>query len=129
MTHSTQTLAEWAELKQVLDGAGELVKEGWTQGEWARDATGARVHPESTGACRFCMEGALKRAASKLEPDCRARRGNLVHGATLAIERTLADELEGEIADWNDEEGRTQEEVVAVIGQAADRRGGSWEDE
>lgn len=55
-------------MKQLLQQAFELIKQGHTTEAYARNAFGEVVAFDSTEACQFCSAGALKRLA-KTEND------------------------------------------------------------
>jgi hypothetical protein len=95
-------------VSDLLDRAAEILTApgAWTQGELARDANGAPVlgpcYPE---AVCFCLIGAVEAAGAS----------DLVEAATIEF---LYDQL-GLVASWNDEPGRTQQEVVDRLRGAA----------
>lgn len=84
----------------VLKGARELVAKGWTQGAFQR------------GGC-YCALGAIIKAA---EPVSEAR---LV--AEDEAVRHLQDLVGNYVDEWNDEDYRTQDEVVAAFDKAIER--------
>ena len=47
----------------ILGRASDLIKRGWTQGKMARDAHGNVTTSVSPNAARFCLVGAVRRAA------------------------------------------------------------------
>lgn len=49
----------------VLRRARALIVKGWTRGTFARDKSGREVGLYDKGACRFCADGALMRAAGE----------------------------------------------------------------
>lgn len=86
------------------------LRQGWTQGAWARDAAGTARLPFSSAACRWCLAGALRAGDA---PSGRARLW-----ARAAVGRAIGDL--GCLVCWNDTPGRTQTEVLAVVAQAID---------
>lgn len=50
---------------EVLKRASELLatEENWTQGRFARDRNNHPVDYTAENACKFCLRGAIKRAA------------------------------------------------------------------
>jgi hypothetical protein len=95
-----------SEIADILDRAAEVVKEGWTQGTFARDATGANVPWGSPSATCFCAEGSIYRTA---------KFGSNAVPALAAFQ----DFLGVLIWRWNDASRRTQSEVVAKLREAA----------
>lgn len=94
-----------AEIQRVRELAAQYVERGWTQGAYARSASSHRVAILSPRAVRFCMVGAIARAATDLAvaewPVCLAVMAELPPGAGLSV--------------WNDAPDRTQAEVVALL--------------
>lgn len=97
----------------ALDHAGDLIRRGWHQRGYARDASGAPVSAEDDRAASWCATGAIWAVARK-----RAAPGQylkLVEGLCGAL-----DEAIGEFRTcWNDRPERTQAEVVAAFRKAA----------
>lgn len=89
---------------EALTEARELLdKKGWTQGAYARDANGDEVLYYSKDACKFCARGALFKAC-----------GNdaLYLLASDALDKFIPNAL---TVIWNDDPGRTKEDVLAVF--------------
>lgn len=95
-----------APIADILDRAADLIEpEGaWTQGRWTADDF----------SCR-CAEGAIAHAAN-ISPLCIGS-----HPAAIALADVLGlpNAYQGGIALWNDDQSRTQAEVVAALRQAA----------
>lgn len=49
--------------KIIYASAAALIKDGWTQDVYARNANGKAVSPLAKTAVKFCAAGALRRAA------------------------------------------------------------------
>lgn len=105
---------------QVLEKAAALVAEGWCQHAWARNATGETVYVWSE-ATHVCLMGAIWKASNLVDsrylpdgPSCEALRlvAQVIGTHSLGV--------------WNDDPGRTQSEVVAVLRSAARRAVGGW---
>ena len=97
-----------ASVSEVLVAAADLiaVPDAWTQESYALDHEGEPVDAKSEFAVCFCALGAIRHAGGyedDVNPAAQAL-GNLV-GAL--------------VCDWNDELGRTQDEVVTALRQAA----------
>ena len=127
-------------VKDVLSTARVLVARGWCQKALARNEYGDKLDDVmDQDACSWCPHGALGAAIMTIVQ----RDGGKVYGEDLgpedfdsysevediaeeALARILFPDPEKtnyyleEIVDWNDEEGRTQEEVVAAFGKAAE---------
>jgi hypothetical protein len=50
----------------ILERAKQLVEQGWVQGRQAETTSGANCSPMSAQAVRFCMAGAVVRAAADI---------------------------------------------------------------
>jgi hypothetical protein len=108
-------------VSEVLRKAADLIEpEGaWIQEQDAVDVDGMEVMPIAPEACQWCALGAIGRygAPSTL----------LIDGALAALIRAIGygDDVvvpwpNRLVADWNDAESRTQDEVVAALRKAAD---------
>jgi len=76
-----------------------LTKENWTQGYYAKDAAGIYCEWSSVLAQKFCLLG----ASFKCYPGQKKTMEGLLDNAC------------GEAAVWNDQPGRTFEEVKALV--------------
>jgi hypothetical protein len=97
-------------VSEILDAAADLIEpEGaWTQGTWARKASGSLTSAHFEDAVCFCARGAIVRA------------GNFPLTAELPRLNDLAGfRNAAEMARWNDAPERTQAEVVAKLREAA----------
>lgn len=108
MPESTKSPAE------VLEAAADLLEKpgAWTQGSFARTASGASESPFSPAASCFCLRGALCRVSNR-------RLHDLLEVETKALGFPTA----AAMARWNDHPSRTQAEVVAALRQASIRGG------
>lgn len=97
--------------KEVLTEALELIKNGWIQGSDAQMDIGVKVSAYDKDATKFCMTGAIRKAANPVHGD-----GDL---ALLSLQKALKKYLclpfEPSIALWNDAFGRTKEEVIKIF--------------
>lgn len=91
---------------EVLKAAKAKVEKGWTQGEMARDANGLCVWSAHLDAVCWCSLGAIKAAAFELGAD-----EYTAYNALRKISGYY-------IADWNDDHGRTQAEVIEAFSKA-----------
>jgi hypothetical protein len=81
--------------RQIVQRARALIAtpQTWTQEEFARDTSGEPVHWKSPVAARFCIWGALNRAASEMTSDDRQRvrladhSAQALRGSTPSISR------------------------------------------
>ena len=101
---------------ELLHGACELVRSGWSQHADARSAEGVPVQPWQKSAVAWSLLGAL---VATLE-----QRSD--HGRDLPLDHLAAalNELaklidDDSLTDWNDEPLRTQAEVINTLGAAA----------
>ena len=96
---------------EVLDLAADIIEEqGWTQGP-----DGWPDNPDDTGP--VCIEGALTRAMGlDYFADCaKVVESPAMRVLSAHLGRALIHPFE-----WNDQEGRTAEEVIAALREAAD---------
>jgi hypothetical protein len=105
-------------VRQVLLQAADLIETGWHQGSMAVDATGKPVFAVNPQACRFCMLGAMTRAAYEL---CNEQNGfaqaNLVSDAMETVRPLLPG---FSLSMFNDRQDQTAENVARVLRQAAE---------
>lgn len=101
----------------LLEAANVIEAQGWTQGyywdeEQARDGVSKHL-------CRVCAMGALHIAIYG-SPDTRAlqeQQGGVLSDCLQAIRKVIGRAM---IAAWNDDDGRTEEEVVSALRRAAE---------
>ena len=114
----------------VLDQAGALCAQGWTQGVFARDENGKGCGATAAAAGCWCLSGAYTKAMHIVVGTAASwQRWDAVWAlcdaalvsAILATCPTGADreDTDDRIASWNDAPERTQGEVVAVCCHAA----------
>ena len=97
---------------EALRKARELLTpEGaWTKEGWARNKQHWFVAPESPNAVCWCARGALRKVSggyTREELD-----------AEIVLQDTLGLTHTGSIADWNDAEERTQDDVLEAFTKA-----------
>lgn len=100
-----------ASVIDILRMARSLVSQGWTQGRYVSDDGSLRE-----GASCYCASGAVRRAGFVL--DATAREQIWACEAVVRaceIQQVGYREYESSLICWNDEEGRTQQEVVAAF--------------
>ena len=106
------------EIAETLEDAARLLEpsDRWTQGAYARYASGCAAAIMSSNAVAFCAEGAIHQCTGGTS------KGWQVHNVFNAfIKRTLDP---GGIAEYNDACGRTKTDVVRALYQcAAELRG------
>lgn len=96
----------------ILREARGLVARGWTQGSYARDEQGKELCVCDDRAVSWCTLGAIREAQARV--------------ASTFDEADRAEELLGKVAcddwaaipDWNDEDGRTQADVLNAYDRA-----------
>lgn len=81
---------------------------GWTQNATARDASGKEVDEISVEAVSFDLLGAMTRAGVNARPGAIDQAMRRLHAAIGF----------NSLGDWNDERGRSQAEVVALLDAA-----------
>jgi hypothetical protein len=103
---------------RLLVAARGLVVRGWCRGADARNAAGAEVHPWDAEAVSWSLLGAI---VAVLEWEAQ-HRGEMPIEDLAAALYALADVIDTDsLVDWNDELGRTQDDVTAVLSAAAER--------
>lgn len=96
----------------VLTKARDILKQGWTQGIYARTSLGSATHPASSDACKWCISGALRRATHNFA---------LIEGEPLPPEYHEAySSLQKECPDpdlvaWNDAPRRSKREILELL--------------
>jgi hypothetical protein len=98
MTKSTLNILE--DMLELLTPDGR-----WTQHVEARNAYGDEVNPWQESAVCFCLAGAARRVGDG---------GIAIDAVNLMAALRNVDNIE----QWNDAEGRTHDEVLAVIREA-----------
>lgn len=111
----------------ILQKAADIVEKGWTQKTSARDADGNKVYPFGEEGVSFCATGAIQKAVSVVS-------GGDMHpiDAEMLISTCWAklsyhlgykkDDVGGLyefLGHWNDQEGRTKEEVSDAMRKAS----------
>ncbi len=111
---------EWGpvEYADALERAAKRVERGWCQGVYRDDKGGVCLIGAIALEC-----GRTIRQSSYLEPDgWRTVGGKSVHTVEKARQEKALSYLSPDRPDvWNDERGRTQEEVVEVLRHAVSR--------
>jgi hypothetical protein len=136
-------LRSLSEVCVTLDGARAVVEGGWVQGTWfAPDADGRtvarKVRPGDTGRGGACLVGAVVRAAGGASPAAAVvtagpaidvlwdawQESRGITGPGLAGRAAPPEVRAARVRDltrWNDQRGRTREEVLALIDVATSR--------
>jgi hypothetical protein len=94
-------------LNNILLKAMDLLEVGWCQHTAAKDGTGQVVSYDYPGACCFCLTGAIARACADF--------GEPVEIVIRDIIPLFKAKLRKSPIKWQDEPGRTKEEVLALI--------------
>jgi hypothetical protein len=106
---------------EILRGAREVLeRNGWNQGWFFRDDDPGANPAE----CAVCLRGALNLSAGAEHPGSPAACGD----ALMAVNDALPERWRGLIAGWNDERGRTVEEVYALLDRAIELAEGGVSD-
>ena len=102
--------------RQLLQDARTLVAESWCHGADARDVNGLEVDPWNDAAASWSLLGAM---IAVLEREASFER-ELPLAELGAALYALADLIDTDsLVDWNDDPRQTQDNVVAVLDQAA----------
>ena len=95
---------------EVYNKAADIIEKGWTQGVFAEDRFGKRIHPCRYGAKSWCLSGALMAAVHLIRGDYLSFcPNNLTEGLMLEVDAV----------EWNDHPDRTKGQVVAILQRAA----------
>lgn len=101
--------------REVLIKARERIARGWCQGAVARDENNIIVSADSPNATQWCLTGSMFDShvwSEGLCPGCAAYQ---------RLTRLVGPSI---VPAWNDNETRTQEEVLALVGQALEALSG-----
>jgi hypothetical protein len=95
----------------------EYIEKGWVQGKLAAFPNGKEASVYDPEATRFCLTGALDRTIFEYGP---RTTDYYTYKAIRAIDHALTNmfHYDGLITRFNDEKGRTQQEVLAVLHEA-----------
>lgn len=108
---------------ELYDKAIEIVRSGWTQGHSAIDAAGEAVRIDSPDAVRFCWGGSLNRAyhvitGQELYQHDNGDDGLLDRAYELGNDTVDRETRFDSLTGFNDREGRTVDEVIAMMEKA-----------
>lgn len=88
-----------------------VLKQGWTQGVYARDANGDVVSPIDSKASQWCLSGALRKAAG-ISLVAKNPIQESFRKAYIAIMERCHN---SDIVSFNDANGRTQEDILEFM--------------
>lgn len=104
-------------IKDILREAQQLVAQRWCQGTHACDANGEVVSPLEKEAVSFCALGAVLAVQKKKEAEHEFGEMFFAYKrALLYLDKACPDRHL--VFNYNDTEGRTQEEMVALFDKA-----------
>jgi hypothetical protein len=100
----------------VLQAALEILQnpQQWCQKAWARDVDGYPVDPTDPSAVKFCLLGAVMKAAFDAEPEYQ-KASHLIdqaHGALKAVHPLYP------IVTLNDDEATSHQDIISLLNQA-----------
>ena len=101
---------------EALRKSRKNIKDGWTQGSFARTASGITTDPSSPEAVEWCAYGAIF-ARLDFQQDAHW----LLSKAVWKIENNIKPDQEDisiptiTVVAWNDQKGRTKEQVLAAF--------------
>lgn len=99
-----------AEVTAICARAKELIRQGWVQRTFAKDADYRDVMPEDPAAVRWCLLGAINRSTFELD----ILPGLVLDSLYRMVDLTWPGSAFG-AGYWNDQPGRTKEEVLDFI--------------
>lgn len=118
-------------LRILRDAKTILVERGWCQGAYAKGGTPeGRFSSVDPRAERFCVVGAVLRAADEAYPEALITDRAILRLRAQLRMRQAAEEVLGEKTSpalYNDTPGRTRDEVVALIDKAIEMEEGDDE--
>jgi len=100
------------DLVSLFRRARDLVAKGWTQGCHAISTDGTACDPTAINACKWCLDGALIRAAREAPESIR------YFDIKQVLKAANNWSYDFRYADWNDVKGRTQDEVLSALDKA-----------
>lgn len=103
-------------VERILESAIESIKTGWTQEKMARNSDGHEVDPTDDSACRWCLIGALLKSTQNADGSVSMDLGSEYRDVTDTLKALIG---EDRLSLWNDAEGRTQEDVLALLNAAS----------
>lgn len=112
-----QTIDRAQTVTDLRNAADVIERDGWHQGAYFQPEDG-----NGSGGCRVCASGAINTAVHGFAwpPIFDTSERERADAAWYAAS-TFADGPWGSIVLWNDEPGRTAEEVIAALRGAADK--------
>lgn len=101
---------------RVLKAARKRVKQGWTQGHYARDWGGKPAVTSSVDACQWCLAGALKRGCIDVgTEEGMGDKSVLLGRVAYVCDRFMRTRFADGMIVWNDQTGRKKSEVLALL--------------
>lgn len=106
----------------MLNEARALLARGWCQGMGARDDRGRQTWVLNPHAARYCLTGAVRKAAWQVAWRDTERGISRYNGRQQDLEHESYTHLQRftrmEVAAWNDQPKRQQAEVLTLLDQA-----------
>lgn len=96
--------------EDILRRVRRHVEQGWCQDSWALDADANRVYPDDPVAVAWCLLGAWAAVESQI--------GGSRADVSQYIYAALPPHAKNSMTVYNDEPGRTQAEIVALLDRA-----------
>ena len=96
------------------------VKKGWCQGSYARDINGVVCLETSPLACYWCLVGSSWASLGD-GTITRVQQGFIIRECITVLRGSTVLEEPFVLYSWQDEEGRTREEVLKVLEEAEKR--------
>ena len=112
---SLETYPEPELLARLLEQAAAFPHDTWIQGSEARDAAGRECYPFQEEAVSFCAIGRLNKVCHQ------QRAPDPVRTALARALLTVLPPGAGDLQLWNDQPGRTPQEVRELFQKAATR--------
>jgi len=111
----SQVIDKLLTVSALKDARALLSQPGaWTQGFYARDSRGASIRASEPSACSWCIQGALFKVLGVV--------GSIPTSDVRRVQTPLLQHAgvtdTAELWCWNDQPGRTQDEVLALFDKA-----------
>lgn len=107
-------------IAEVLEKAATLLEtKGWTQRNFAVDKDGEPVAVNSEKACAYCIVGAIRKAIAERLPSEYSKARDLYLDLFPKATESIWDVTGTHPILWQDQDGRTAEEVISKLRQVA----------
>ena len=107
------------DIREVLVETKNKLEKGWCQGLFNRDEFGNNADASKLESASWCLFGAIRASAGEKQFDAEyGQQGNTLPVIALVqemIKTTLPVGEQTSLVNWNDDQHRTQSQVVSVV--------------